>query len=129
MVLQVGRPVKITIVGELPTMNEIISMSKRHHMAYSSEKKKFTEIVAWHCKRLPEVVGPVTVVCTWYRKNRRSDPDNVAAGLKFALDGLVLGGVLKNDGWSDIGDITHRFRVDKANPRVEVELVENTGKH
>jgi len=27
-------------------------------------------------------------------------------------------------GWKQIGDITHRFRVDKANPRIEVELIE-----
>jgi len=35
-----------------------------------------------------------------------------------------MAGVLDNDGWKQIGDIEHRFRIDKYNPRVGVELIE-----
>lgn len=31
---------------------------------------------------------------------------------------------MKNDGWKQIADVTHRFRVDQTNPRIEVELIE-----
>ena len=40
------------------------------------------------------------------------------------LDGLVVAGVIKNDGWGQIGEICHRFTVDKQDPRVEVKITE-----
>jgi len=46
------------------------------------------------------------------------------AGQKFILDGLVQAGVLSNDGWKQIGKVTHDFKIDRQNPRVEVELKE-----
>ena len=45
-------------------------------------------------------------------------------GQKFIIDGLVKAGVLKNDGWAQIGDLNHSFEVDKENPRIEVILEE-----
>ena len=39
---------------------------------------------------------------------------------------LVSAGVLKNDGWNDIEGFSDRFYIDKANPRVEVEITELT---
>mgnify|MGYP002083607042 FL=1 len=48
----------------------------------------------------------------------------MAGGLKMILDGLVVAGVIKNDGWSEIGSINNHFEVDKDNPRVEVVLKE-----
>jgi hypothetical protein len=38
----------------------------------------------------------------------------------------VAAGVLKNDGWNDIEGFNDRFYIDKANPRVEVEITELT---
>lgn len=65
-----------------------------------------------------------TVTITWYCKNKRKDKDNIMAGQKFIFDGLQKAGVLSNDGWKQIGDVTHRFEVDKRNPRVEIVLQE-----
>ena len=61
---------------------------------------------------------------TWYCKDKRRDPDNVAAAVKFIWDGLVAAGVIENDGWTQNAGWTNRFEVDEDNPRVEIELEE-----
>lgn len=112
---------KIVIPGQLPSMNEIIDAAKGHWNNYRDMKRTYTDLVAWHAKKLPEI-DRADIIITWHCPNRRKDKDNITAGTKFILDGLQASGRMKNDGWSQIGDITHRFSVDKKNPRVEVEL-------
>jgi Holliday junction resolvase RusA-like endonuclease len=114
---------KIVIPGELPTMNEIIEAAKTHWTSYREMKQDNTLFVALIAKRLPRC-SRVDVIITWYRKDKRSDKDNIMAGQKFILDGLKEAGVIGNDGWKHIGRITHDFAVDKHKPRVEVELLE-----
>ena len=114
---------KFTIPGELPDLNQIIKASKSHYMAYSTLKKKNTELVMWASKGLKKIERADFTI-TWYCKNRRKDKDNIAAGTKFIFDGLVENGILPNDGWKQIGDVKHVFKVDKENPRIEVELEE-----
>lgn len=114
---------KFTIPGELPDMNQIIKASKSHYMAYSTMKKKNTELVQWSSKGLQKI-DRADFTITWYCKNRRKDKDNITAGAKFIFDGLVGNEILPNDGWKQIGDVKHIFKVDKENPRVEVELHE-----
>jgi len=119
--------VKITFPGEFPTLNQIIEENKSHFAIYAKNKATFTGIVAWGCKkhpRPPALEKPVEVHFKWYRKNRRFDPDNIAAGQKYILDGLVEGKVLENDGWKQIKELHHTFEVDKKNPRVVVTLTE-----
>ena len=60
----------------------------------------------------------------WCEKNMKRDPDNVAAGKKFILDQLVTSKILPGDGWEHITGFSERFLVDKANPGVNVTLVE-----
>ena len=114
---------KLTIPGELPTLNEIIDASKSHYQAYRRLKSEAEERVIWPAKALPKM-DRVRLHITWYRSNRRHDPDNILAGTKFILDGLVQAGVLENDGWKEIDSISHDWKVDKDNPRVEVEIEE-----
>lgn len=116
---------KLTIPGRLPGLNEITDAARGNRYASAKMKKEYTELVAWYAKsaRLPRLKR-VDLVFTWYEPHRQRDKDNIMAGQKFILDGLVAAGVLDNDGWNQIGDITHRFRVDRNNPRVEVELIE-----
>ena len=114
---------KITIPGSLPTMNEIIAASKSHWGQYSKMKRENTEAVTWAAKML-EPMERVVVECTWYCGDRRKDPDNIQAGVKFILDGLVEAGTLENDGWKQVAGIVHRFEIDRENPRVEIHLRE-----
>ena len=116
---------KITIPGELPDLNQIIRIAKSHPMAYARAKEVHTEAVAWNCVgNKPKLKMPVDIVCTWYTKDLRKDPDNVSAGVKFVLDGLVKAGILPDDRRKQINSISHKFDVDKHNPRVEVALYE-----
>jgi len=109
------------VPGTLPALNEIIKASKSHHMAYANLKKDYTALVMIHAQKLKSV-GRADFEITWYCKDKRKDKDNIMAGAKFIFDGLVKAGVIKNDGWVEIGDIKHKFEIDKTNPRAEVVL-------
>ena len=62
---------------------------------------------------------------TWYEPNRKRDNDNIAAGgRKIIQDALVSCGYIKNDGWHDSVGFSDSFRVDKQEPRIEVEIEE-----
>lgn len=115
---------KLTIPGRLPGMNEIVAAAKSHPKQYSGMKRKHTQDVAILARSLPHMER-VDVQITWICENKRRDQDNISGGgTKFVLDGLQAAGVIDNDGWKQINSITHKFAVDKNNPRIEVELTE-----
>lgn len=116
--------VEFSIPGELPGLNEIIDAAKSHFSAYATMKETHTDAVCWMVKQAPKLTRPVEVTITWYAKDKRRDPDNVMAGQKFIFDGLVKAEVIPNDTWRYIKGITHRFEIDRKNPRVKVEVVE-----
>lgn len=118
-----GIDLKIVIPGELPDLNTIIKASKSHYGAYSKLKKDNTNKVTWLAKKLPKMKC-IDLEITWYCENKKKDKDNIAAGIKFILDGLVEAGTIENDGWKQINDFTHRFEIDRENPRIEVEISE-----
>lgn len=85
-----------------------------------------------------EVMAPVPFFATgvrfefrWHEKNRKRDPDNVAAGgRKVVLDGLVLAGTIANDGWGEVASWTDSFECgDKAGVIVTMtgQLTETKG--
>lgn len=119
-----NKPTTITIPGELPDLNMIIDKSKSHWAAYSKTKKAFTNQVAWLAKGKGKFKR-INLDVTYYCKNRRKDPDNIiGGGNKFVLDGLVTAGVIKNDGWRHVNDISCRCRLDRDNPRVVIKIRE-----
>ena len=112
---------KLVIEGELPGLNEIIAFAKEHWARYAGEKHIRTEQIAWLAKE--QICGKysrVDLIFNWYCKDKRRDKDNIIAGQKFIIDGLVQAGVIENDGWKQIGNIFHFFEVDSENPRVEI---------
>ena len=117
---------KFEIPGRLPVLNEIIDAAKHgmyKYQPYAKMKETYTNMVAWLAKKLP-TYERVALIITWYEPNRHRDPDNIMAGQKFILDGLVQAGTIPNDGQRHIKGIIHRFAVDRKNPRVEVEIVD-----
>lgn len=114
---------KVVIPGEMPGMNKIINASKSHYQVYRRLKKENTELIIWNCKKLPNMKS-VYLDITWYCKNKRRDPDNIAAAVKFIFDGLVEGGVLENDGWQQNMGWSNTFKVDKDKPRTEIIIKE-----
>ena len=105
-----------TVPGRLPGQNEMIASAKGfggRGYGYAKLKRQWTDTVALLARaaRLPRF-HRVRLTFEWSeprpsRTCRRRDPDNVAAGKKLVLDGLVAAGVLENDtadqiaGWTD----------------------------
>ena len=114
---------KFEIPGRLPGLNEIIDAAKRNPHEYARMKETCTAMVAWLAKKLPRF-EKVALVITWYEPDQRRDLDNIMAGQKFILDGLVAAGTIPNDSQKYVRGIVHRFKVDRQNPRVEVEIVD-----
>ena len=118
---------RIVIPGTLPSLNEMINASKRNKYAYVKMKDEAIDTIGWEFKRtMTGQQGPekADYEFTWYCPDKRKDKDNIMAGQKFVFDALQQIGFIKNDGWKQIGSVTHRFEVDKQNPRVEVEIKE-----
>ena len=114
---------KLKIPGRLPGLNEIIAAAKEHFGSYANMKDEYTASIAWLAKKLPKY-EKVALIITWYEPDKRRDLDNIMAGQKFILDGLVAAGTIPNDSQKYVRGIIHRFKVDRKNPRVEVEIVD-----
>lgn len=113
------------IETSLPTLNQIIDANRTNIYAGAKQKKKYTGIVAKSCitQGVNKLETPINVKITWYCKNRRKDKDNIMAGQKFILDGLQKAGIIKNDGWNDINELEHKFKLSTTD-FIEVELEE-----
>jgi hypothetical protein len=114
------------VPGPLPGMNEIVGAAKSGRgkgNAYSRQKALWTSVVARHARsrRIGPFATPVFVTCVWHEATARRDPDNVHAGVKFVLDGLVQSGALKGDGRSCIAGVAHSV-LTKPLPGVQVTL-------
>lgn len=122
---------KLIVPGTLPTLNEMINAAKAHQQVYEKMKKVADHTVSWTAKAvmMKNPYRPIRAdyFITWYRPNMQTDKDNVIAGQKFIFDGLQQAGLIQNDGWKQIGKITHELFVDKLNPRVEIEITEVAG--
>jgi Holliday junction resolvase RusA-like endonuclease len=114
----------LVIPGTLPSLNEMINASKRSKYVYVKMKNEAIRTVVYSSITKIPKLPPSDYIITWFVPNMRKDKDNIMAGQKFIFDGLQEAGKISNDGWKQIGSVTHRFQVDKLNPRVEIEIVE-----
>ena len=121
---------KVTIYGQLPGLNEYIDAERQSKYKAAALKAQSMQLVMIYAKRdlrKWRAKGPVYMRYTWYEPNRRRDKDNVSGyGRKVIQDALVKGGWLRGDGWAHISGFSDEFRVDKARPRIEVEIEEET---
>lgn len=113
---------KLVVKGVLPGLNEMTKANRSNRYQGNKQKKEATRLVSLSCRacHLKKVSGIHDYTFIWYCKDKRRDKDNIMAGQKFIFDGLQEAGVIENDGWKEVGDIKHIFRIDKASPRVEV---------
>ena len=114
-----------TIPGQLPGLNEIIAANRSTYHAGAKQKRDAQFMIKLAARKLPKLTEPVKLEYVWYEPARRRDWDNVMAGQKFVQDALVEARKLSNDGWANICGISHEFRVDKDNPRVEVTITDS----
>ncbi|MFL8888663.1 RusA family crossover junction endodeoxyribonuclease [Helcococcus kunzii] len=113
---------KLMIKYELMDFNTFQDETRKNKYIGAKIKKRETNKVAWSCKacKVKKLEGLYDYEFTWYCLNRRKDKDNIMFAQKFIFDGLQEAGIIENDGWNQIGDIRHKFVVDKNNPRIEV---------
>lgn len=108
--------------GTLPTANEIIQANRSNFYVGAKQKKQFTKAIAYKClsQKIPKIDKKFDIYCYWYRKDSRTDKDNISGGIKFILDGMQKAGVIKNDGWKEIGNIFHYFKKSDENKVVVI---------
>lgn len=102
----------VRIDKKLPGMNEIIAAAKKGFggLVYARMKRDCTKVIVDAVKLVSHPLGcsKIYVVFNWCVANRRRDPDNIAAAVKFIFDAFVIAGVIKNDsqryviGWDNL---------------------------
>lgn len=115
------------VAGKLPSLNDYVSACRANPYKGAKAKKDAQEAVAWAIRaaRLKPMRPPVTVGFTWVEPDMRRDKDNISSAKKYVLDALVECGVIPDDNWKCIaGNLPDTYKVNKANPRVIVELEE-----
>lgn len=121
----------LTIPGRLPGLNEYTTANRANANEGGRFKRKYQELVMWYILRdLPKktIERPVYLKFTWYEKDKRRDLDNISSfGRKVIQDALVKSGKLYDDGWGYVVGYADKFKVDKQNPRIEVQIIEQDG--
>ena len=113
------------ILNYLPTtLNTYINAERGNKYVAAKIKKEETEKVAWECKaqKLKPVKGEVWLSFYWYVKNKRRDADNIAFSKKFIIDGLVKGGIIKNDNLKVVVGFNDEFIMDTIN-QVIIDII------
>lgn len=119
---------RLVIKGRLPGLNEYTNACRTNPRAGNQMKRDAQDLVMWHilqqirCRRFEK---PVFILFTFYEQDRRRDRDNVASfARKVIQDALVKCDTLKDDGWDYVTGYLDKFQVDKKNPRIVVEFIE-----
>jgi hypothetical protein len=116
-----GTPDMLLILPPLTTLNDYINSERRNRFIGAKVKRMDTETVAWIAKSTLKPINQITSIDFTFRvKDKRTDKDNLIFCTKFILDGLVLAGIIKGDGWKYTpADWTYHFEVS---PRHEIEV-------
>lgn len=119
---------RVEIPGRLPGLNEYVEAERRNRFRAAKLKRDAQDWVILCIKkhmRGVHITRPVYIRYYWHEPNRRRDKSNVSGyGRKVIEDALVEAGVLQDDGWDEIEGFEDRFFLDKANPRIILEVEE-----
>ena len=116
--------------GSLLGLNELIEAERANRYKGAQLKKDAERRICAEIRRQLHGVHirrPVMMRYLWVEPDRRRDRDNITGGRKFVQDALVRCKVLQNDGWKEIIGFSDDWAVDKARPRVEIEIIEMEG--
>jgi len=85
-------------------------------------QKKITEAITAQTNE--QFKNPVRLAFRWYEANKNRDLDNVCFAKKFILDALVNNKTIETDNWRGVHGFTDEFYIDRENPRIEVDIME-----
>lgn len=125
----IGRPkleieyIKITLKGIQYDWNKVLELMGRSPFKHAAWKKAQEALISSQLLQTPKITYRAKYVYNWFEPNRRKDPGNIAGSEKLIADALQKCGIIENDGWDQISGIEHRFSIDKANPRLELEII------
>jgi len=116
---------RIVIEGVPPTINTMLTKHWRTYKRHKDEWKATTYYTALSQKIKP-FKNPVSITIELnFKDKRRHDPDNYTP--KFIHDGLVEAGVLEDDSFKEIKELTIKEGTEKNNTTV-VWIEEKTKK-
>lgn len=120
-----AKHIKFTIHGRLSGLNEYTNACRRNaylanNMKRDNEETVKLAILSDKLKKIDKY--PIILKITWYEPNKRRDIDNITFATKFIQDSLVNNGILENDSQKCVCGLSHIVRIDKDNPRIEVEI-------
>ena len=113
----------IEIDGKMPSLNEVIDVSRRNKFAGNKLKQEIQrdiELQIYQQIRQNDLISElpfeniVDFDITYIEKNAKRDKDNIASSKKFIFDALVSRGVLHNDTWRYVGDFTEKFIIGSS---------------
>lgn len=106
---------------EYPSLNQYIKIERGNKYQSAKVKKEYTNMTMYMAMNKKAIKTPCRLKFTWVMKNKRTDPDNICFGRKFALDGLVKAGIIPDDTFKHIKGFTDDFKVvDELNKEVGV---------
>ena len=127
----------VTILGQLKGLNELLAgrVFKPGNKA-NGFKGRYVNAVKQNNDRQcifyireqlkgVKIEKPIAIHYDIYAQDKRHDRMNIASATdKSFQDALQLCGIIKNDGWDDVIDITFNFYLDRENPRTEITITE-----
>jgi hypothetical protein len=124
------KEISIWIPVVFPSRNESERAARSSKFAGASLKKKYTKLavtfIGPYARRGWTPLQRYSVSFLWVCKDKRHDPDNVMAGMKFVFDGMVAAGLVADDRWENVQKIENRFAVCKSNPGVRINVIFET---
>lgn len=112
-------------VNDIPS-----SLNKYRNMDYHSldkEKKEWERVVHWLVKeqKLQPFTKPIKQTYSfWFQDKRVHDPDNYACCAKFLNDGIVKAGILQNDSFDHIVELTIKQGGISKKPYILIHMEE-----
>ena len=119
---------RLIVKGRLPGLNEYTKACRTNPHKGNEMKQQAQQTVMWYIlqqMRGHRFTKPVFILFSFYEQDRRRDRDNISSfARKVIQDALVKCGNLQDDGWDYVTGYMDRFYVDKENPRIVVEFIE-----
>lgn len=116
---------KFTILGRLPSLNDIVASSRGNCYKANNEKKKAQRQIMSQLPNKKVTHYPVEIRVTFFEPTSRRDVDNViSGGCKLICDSMVDKGILIDDSRKYVSQIHSLVYTDRSNPRIEIEVIE-----